>query len=259
MTIGEFYSELVRRYPESLRCQWDNDGMMCSGDLSAPVKRIMVALDATAYTIDAAAEAGCNVLLTHHPLLFRGVKSVTEDNLSGGRILRALKKDVSVISLHTRLDAGECGVNDTLASLIGLTDTEPFGDADSPTIGRIGTLDESLPLNELARRVKNTLTAPCVTVTPSNSDPRPVRRIAVLGGAGKDLIAPALSRGADALVTGEVGYNARIDGAEMGLSIIEAGHFYTENPVVFRLSNLAREITGAETKMLTYDPTQYVI
>lgn len=258
MTIREFYSELSKRYPESLRCEWDNDGIMCSGDLDATVERIMVALDATAHTIDAAADAGCNVLLTHHPLLFRPVKSITEDTLSGERVLRALKKNVSVISFHTRLDAGEGGVNDTLASLIGLTDIHPFGDSECPTIGRIGTLSESVALGDFACRVKSALDAPSVTVTPSEND-RPIRRVAVLGGAGKDMIAPALALGADALVTGEVGYNARIDGAEMGISIIEAGHFYTENPVVSRLSTLAKEISDAEVIPLTYDPTRYVI
>lgn len=259
MTIREFYNELSKRYPESLRCEWDNDGIMCSGDLDATVERIMVALDATAHTIDAAADAGCNVLLTHHPLLFRPVKSITEDILSGERVLRALKKNVSVISLHTRLDAGEGGVNDTLAALIGLTDIQPFGDAECPTIGRIGALDENMTLDDFARRVKRALGASSVTVTPSAESDFPVRRIAVLGGAGKDMIAPALTLGADVLVTGEVGYNARIDGAEMGISIIEAGHFYTENPVVFQLSALAKEISSAEIIPLTYDTTRYII
>jgi putative NIF3 family GTP cyclohydrolase 1 type 2 len=81
----------------------------------------------------------------------------------------------------------------------------------------------------------------------------------VLGGAGKDLIAPALALNADVLVTGEVSYNARIDGAEMGLSIIEAGHFYTENPVIAHLCALAREISGVDAVPLTYDPTRYIV
>ena len=178
MTIREFYAEISKRYPESLRCEWDNDGIMCSGDLDAPVKKIMVALDATAHTIDAAADAGCNVLLTHHPLLFRPVKSITDDSISGDRVLRALRRNVSVISLHTRLDTGDGGVNDTLASIIGLADVHPFGDDDCPTIGRIGMLSQSVPLRDFALSVKKALVAPCVTVTQADST-SVVRRVAV--------------------------------------------------------------------------------
>ena len=110
MTVRELYEGLTELWPLSLSCSWDNDGIMASRDTRAEAKRILVSLDASADAIRHAAENGFDVLLTHHPMLFRGVKNVTPDTVGGMRVLEAVGAGLSVISLHTRLDAGKNGV-----------------------------------------------------------------------------------------------------------------------------------------------------
>lgn len=242
MTIGELYAKLEELYPCSLRCPWDNDGLMLCPDPARPVERVMLALDATGAALDAAARADCSLLLTHHPLLFRPLRSLHPGTLAGRRVVCAWQKNVSVLSLHTRLDAGEGGVNDALLRILGLKRCGVFGDAESPSIGRIAELAEPLSAHAFAEHVRKSLGCTAVSLTGD----RPVRRIAVLGGDGKDLISSAMEAGADTFVTGAAGYNAALDAAESGMNVIEAGHYHTEAPVLPHLAALCREFADAE-------------
>jgi len=243
MNLQSLIDELERRWPHTLRCAWDNDGWMVCRDPEAPVRRVMLALDATAAAIGAAEEAGCDLLLTHHPLLFRPLSSLTPQSLSGRRTLAALAANVSVFSLHTRLDAGDGGVNDALAARLTLPVLGKFGDEESPSLGRLAARPDGLPgePDAFAAFVRARLGAPFVRRTGA----RVPARIALVGGSGKDLIGPALAAGADTLVTGEVGYNAALDAAEAGLMILEAGHYFTEAPVLETLAEVCRGTADA--------------
>ena len=247
MTVKEFHDKLSELYPRSLSCSWDNDGIMVSGDLSAEVKRVLVALDATSDVILTAAEGGFDTVLVHHPMLFRGAKSVTEESYAGRRVLTALNAGISVISLHTRLDAGEGGVNDTLAHVLGFEPDSCFGDDNCPTLGRYADVDP-ISADALVALVKEKLGVPAVRVTGSLD--RKIRRIGFCGGDGKDFVPLALSIGCDAFITGDAGYNMALDAGEDGLLTIEAGHYHSEFPVCGRLAALAREIAGAEAEIM---------
>lgn len=244
MTLLDFYRELSSLYPEALSCPWDNDGIMCSADTSKEVSRVLVCLDATDDAISYAAENGFDTVLCHHPMIFKGVKSVTDGNVMGGSIITCIKNGISVISLHTRLDAGEGGVNDCLANALGLTDIVPFGDEESPTLGRIGSTDETTA-ESFAEKVKASLGVKAVNLYSGGK----VSKVAVCGGSGKDFVFPALRAGADAIVLGECSYNVALDAASEGLTVIEAGHYYTEITVLERLAELAKNIAGAETEL----------
>lgn len=248
MTVIEFYNKLCELYPSNLSASWDNDGLMCCHDRNAPIKKVLVSLDATEVAIDYAKENGFDLLLTHHPLIFRGIKELNDFHTIGRRVLSAIGADISVISLHTRLDAGEGGVNHILASLLGLTDITEFGDSDCPTLGRIGSTDISSP-NAFAEKIKNSLNAPSISAYIAG----PVHRVAVVGGAG-DLCNEALLAGADTLVTGECGYNKALDAAESGLNVFLAGHYFTEMPVCQKLKELSENLAGAETEVFTKIP-----
>ncbi len=245
MTVSDFYSVLKEMYPDSLSCPWDNDGLMVCRDPLAPVKKTAVALDATVSVIEKAAELGCDTLLVHHPMIFRKLSSLTAESYVGRRIFAALDSGISVISLHTRLDAGAGGVNDCLCDTLGLTNVSAFGDAEAPEIGRIGDFEETEPEN-FALHVKQALAAPFVEAYVCRAS----RRIAVLGGGGGDFIVPAIDAGADTIVVGEAGYNSAQDGAEAGINVIIAGHFYTENPVCRQLERLARTIANSQVYVL---------
>jgi len=255
MTIRELYEKLDELYPRSLCCEWDNDGLMFCPDPGRPVTRVMIALDATRGAIEAAAREKCELLLTHHPMLFRPLRSLTPLDLSGSRVMDAWNGGVSVISLHTRLDAGKDGINDALAKRLGLTVRGTFGDEESPELGRIAEL--RIPKDPLAfaEHVRSMLGCEAVQLTGN----RTVQRIAMVGGDGKDFIRPAMKAGADTFITGAAGYNMALDAAEEGLNIIEAGHYHTEAPGLDRLAQLSRDLAGAQCFFYDSNLTRTVV
>lgn len=236
MTVYELYTALNEKIPPALSCEWDNDGMMCVPDPNRTVRRILVALDATQAAEDAARAGNYDVILTHHPLIFKGVRHLTPDEPVSARLLRLASDGISVLSFHTRLDAVAGGVNDTLAALLALHDTIPFGECD---IGRVGTLAAPMDAETFAGQVKRLLGAPFVLLADAGA---PVCRVAVMGGEGGDDVEAAKEAGADTYLSGRLGYHTMTDAPEGGMNLIEAGHFYTENPVCATLQRMVKEI-----------------
>ena len=241
MTVNELYARLCERIPASLSCSWDNDGLMCCPDGSREVRAVLIALDVTGDTVRYAAENGYDVIISHHPFIFKGLKAVSNDNFVAAKAIDLIRNGISVMSFHTRLDAVNGGVNDILAKLLELKDTEPLVNGDE-AIGRIGELDSKTALSLFAKKVKCALGAPCVLYADSG---KPVKRVAVLGGEGGDDIAAAIASGADTYVSGRLGYHNMTDAPEMGINLIEAGHFYTEDPVCSFLAELVSDIDGS--------------
>lgn len=224
MKLNELYKVLNEKYPASLRCEWDNDGIMCTSNLQAEVKRVLVALDVTMDTVQYAIDNSFDTIISHHPLVFRGQKSLTPSSFTQNKLINLIRNNISVLSFHTRLDAAQGGVNDVLAGLIGLESV--FVDPKDP-IGRVGFLKEKLTLKGFAKKVKSILGSDVVLYS-GNMD---VYKVYVVGGDGKDLIDNAILAGCDTILTGRASYNTAIDAKDMGLNIVEAGHFFTENPV----------------------------
>ena len=254
MTIRELYNALDEMFPRSLSCSWDNDGLMVCSDPDKEIKRVLLALDASNEAIEYAIKEGCQVLLTHHPMLFRPMRNVTPDFLSGDRTLAAIKADLAVMSFHTRLDAGQGGVNDALCETLGLTAAGSFGDSEAPGLGRIAHLDKEMSLADFAARVKEALG--CSMVQYSGN--RPVKIVAMVGGGGGDFIYPAKDAGADTYITGDTGYNVTLDAADDGINIIQAGHYHTEAPVLSRLADVCRTLAGAECLFFDSNPIKVV-
>lgn len=254
MTIRELYNALDEMFPRSLSCSWDNDGLMVCSDPDKEIKRVLLALDASNEAIAYAIKEGCQVLLTHHPMLFRPMRNVTPDFLSGDRTLAAIKADLAVMSFHTRLDAGQGGVNDALCETLGLTAAGSFGDSEAPGLGRIAHLDKEMSLADFAAWVKEALG--CSMVQYSGN--RPVKIVAMVGGGGGDFIYPAKDAGADTYITGDTGYNVTLDAADDGINIIQAGHYHTEAPVLSRLADVCRTLAGAECLFFDSNPIKVV-
>lgn len=209
---------------------------MCCPDSEKVVEKILLSLDVTDKTVDAAVSGGYDLILTHHPLIFSPVKSLSDQTPAGRRLIRLVQNGISVFSFHTRLDALEGGVNDVLAEQIGLFDVRPFG-LPGEEIGRIGFVAPA-SFAEFAERVKSVLGAPVLEVVDSG---RGVGKVALVGGAGKDYLSEAIRLGADTYLTGEMGHHADLDAADAGINLILAGHHYTEFPVLERLRQLALE------------------
>ena len=241
MKIKELYGRLEARIPRELSCEWDNDGLMVSGDTEAEVRRVLIALDITAEVVDRAVSGGYDTVISHHPLVFRPLKAVTPEIPVAKKVIALLRAGITAMSFHTRLDAVCGGVNDTLAQALGVQDPVPFGNG-SETIGRIGTLEAPMTLEAFAERVKKVTGVPFVLVSDGG---RPVERVAILGGSGSSDVAAAEKAGADTYLSGEIAHHHLTDAPERGMNHVAAGHFHTENPVCETLAEMLREIDGS--------------
>lgn len=240
MTVRDIYEKLCDRIPEELREEWDNDGIMCLSDEYKDIHRALVALDVTEEIVEYAIDNGFDLILSHHPLVFRPISAIDPENHVARKLIKLISAGVSVISLHTRADKVKGGVNDCLATLIGLCDVEPFGDE---CLGRIGRLEMEMGLDEFATHVKEVLGTEHVVISDAYN---PVYTVALVGGDGKDFVKEAIEIGADTYISGRIGYNVMEEAAEMGINLIEAGHYATEFPVTAFFSRL---LTRIDSKM----------
>ena len=242
MTVTELYKNFCEYLPEDLRCEWDNDGIMVCPDSGAEVKKVLVALDVTEEIVDYAIECGFDLIVSHHPLIFRPLNTVTEENHISRKVVKLIANAISVFSFHTRADRAKGGVNDRLADVIGIKNAVPFGE---DGLGRIGNLPEEYELEIFADAVKLSLGADMIKISDGYNA---VKRVAVVGGDGKDFVKAALEMGADTYVSGRLSYNVMAEAAEMGINLIEAGHFFTEQPVTEFFSEIISK----------FDPNVYV-
>lgn len=236
-TVQELYSYLDKMIPSHLSCEWDNDGLMVCPDKYASVERVLLALDITAQVIEYAAQEGFDTVISHHPLIFKPLKNISGEDHVSSKIITLVKNGINAMSFHTRLDALDGGVNDTLASSLDLEDVEILpGDTDM--IGRIGNLKSPADPEEFSLFVKDQLGAKSVNLVNAQLE---VSRVALCGGDGKGLLSAAYKAGADTYITGSMSYNSMIDAAEFPINVIEAGHFFTENQVLHLLADMIEE------------------
>lgn len=220
--------------PSKLKEDYDNVGLMV-GDSNEEVTSILVALDATLEVIEEAIEKKCNLILTHHPILFLKPKTITNDSLLGKKIIKLIKNNISVYSSHTNLDSVEGGINDIAAQILGYDEFTIIEKTSVPEynngkngIGRLIKLNTPVKLRELCEKVKNTFNTPFVRYT--GEDDKEINTIAIINGSGEDFFAISKAKGADCIITGDTTYHYTSDVKEEGIAVIDAGHFATEWP-----------------------------
>ena len=236
MTVRQIYEKLAERIPDYLAEEWDNDGIMCCPDEVTEVRRAIVTLDVTEEIVDYATDNGFDLILSHHPLVFKPLPSLDCENNISRKLIKLVREGVGVISLHTRADRVRGGVNDCLAAAIGLCDVEALSDGG---LGRIGHLDTECDLEEFAHRVKSALGADKITVSDAHN---PVYTVAIVGGDGKEFVKEAYEAGADTYLSGRIGYNVMEEANELGINLVEAGHYFTEFPVTAFFARLLNKI-----------------
>lgn len=250
---------LERIAPKRLAEEWDNPGLLV-GSPAQKVERVLVCLDVTEAIADRAAQEGCQLIISHHPVIFRGIKKVRTDQPIGRLLQKLLKNDIAVFAAHTNLDIARGGVNDVLAGRLGLKDIVPFdkvkkGEEESvDSLGRMGRLEKPVSAEEFAAAAAKALDAPFVRL--AGNAGRRIEKVALCSGAGSEFIQKAAFLGADAYVTGDVRYHEAQSAAELGLALVDAGHFPTEFPVVEVLAarlgeELARQGKGGAVEILT--------
>ena len=230
--VCDVLAAVERLAPPEFKMEWDNVGLLC-GEKKAEVHKVLVALDPFLTVCEEAEEIGADLIVTHHPLIFTAPRSVTDGDSVGRSILFLARHCIAAINAHTNLDQAHGGVNDRLAEVLGLqnvTVLEPEGtDRQGRPWGllRAGDRPESTAA-ELAAFVKETLRCSGLRYVDGG---RPITRVAVGGGACADAVRAVSDVGCDALVTADAKYNQFWDAQDLGLTLIDAGHFETENPV----------------------------
>lgn len=242
--VRELYDFLNSKFPPSYSSEWDNDGLMVSDDPNREVIRVLCVLDVTDEVVDHAISNDFDVIVSHHPLIFKPLAGINCCDPKSSRALKCIKNKITVMSFHTRLDAVPGGVNDVFAKLMGLTDVETL-EADGEAVCRIGNLQYAKSPAEFAAAAKKALQAERILYAESGSV---VKRVAVCGGDGKDFVKAVKAAGADSYITGQLSYNIMMEASEIGLNLFEAGHFHTEDFICSYLTLLIlKEYTQVQT------------
>ena len=233
-TVADILAFVENIAPASMKMSWDNVGLLC-GRKEKEVKKVLVALDPFRSVIEEAIDIGADCIVTHHPLIFRnGLMAVNEDTEAGCCVLTLIEHGIAAINAHTNLDVAAEGVNEVLARTLGLNDIaviNPEGeDAQGRPYGllRCGTVGE-ITLKAFLTGVKEKLDCDGLRYVDSG---KPVRKIAVGGGSCAGEMMEAVNAGCDTFVTADVKYNQFREAYELGLNLIDAGHFHTENPAM---------------------------
>ena len=210
VTVQEILQELKAFAPTELACSWDNVGLL-AGDREQETDTVYIALDATDEVIDAAAAAGAQLLLTHHPMIFGGLKSVTKDDYTGERLIRLIRGGISYYAMHTNYDV--LGMADLAAGMLELTETEVLEEVlNGEGIGRTGRLPRAMTLEECAQHVKTCFSLPNVRIFGELN--KMVTTAAVSPGSGKSMARPAFEAGVDVLISGDIDHHTGIDMAD---------------------------------------------
>lgn len=253
--VKDIFHYLDSIAPFATQLDFDNAGFLV-GRGDRQVHRLLVSLDITEEVAREAVERGAELVVSHHPVIFHPAKSVTDADPVGRTLLALIEGGVAAICAHTNLDASVGGVNDALAQRLGLTDLsvlEPSGvDGEGRPIGigRVGTLagGEAPGLTAFAAQVKEALGANGVRYVDAG---KPVRRVAVGGGACGDMLELARAQSCDTFVTSDVKYNQFLDARDLGVNLIDAGHYPTENVVCPVLVQKLREAFPEVEVLLT--------
>jgi dinuclear metal center YbgI/SA1388 family protein len=264
LRVSELLALLDEVAAFSLAESWDNVGLMV-GDPDGAVDGILVCLDASLQVLQEATEKNCNVILSHHPLIFQPLKALRTDDPVSALAVEAAKRGFAIISCHTNLDVVTPGVSDALAAALGVADGEPLAKKEGEAavgFGKIGSLRQAAAGDDFIRMVLDSLSLPSVKV--AGRLPELVQKIAVCGGSGSDLVKLAHARGADLYVTGEVKHSAALWAKAKDFCVIDAGHYATEQVVVPVLAGLlagllekrSYQVLVAES-LVFFDPFTY--
>jgi dinuclear metal center YbgI/SA1388 family protein len=242
MTINNILSVLEAVAPPYLQESYDNAGLIV-GDPEASVTGVLFCLDSTEAIVDEAVSLGCNLIVAHHPIVFRGLKRLNGSNYIERTVIKAVRENVAIYAIHTNLDnVHRQGVNAKIAEKIGLSDTrilapKPGNDAGIGA-GLLGRLSQPMSEEAFLDHVKNVMKTNCIRHTALRG--RPVSSVAVCGGSGSFLLADALRAGADAFVTADFKYHEFFD-AEGRLVIADIGHYESEQFTIELLCDIIRE------------------
>lgn len=216
--------------PKILKEDFDNVGLMV-GDKEKEVKKVLLALDCTLDVIEEAKEKSIDLIITHHPLIFKKPNSITTETLLGKKIIKLIQNDISLYSSHTNLDSAKNGLNETIVKVLGFEKSEILElnknsrKDKKDGIGRLVTLDKEIYIEDLIKQVKEKLNIKALRVVLGTNS---INKIAIINGSGQDFFDIAIKNGANCIITGDTTYHYASDYKEMGITIVDVGHFASE-------------------------------
>lgn len=260
--VSEIIREMEKIAPPFLKESYDNVGLMV-GDENKEVKKILFALDCTKAVVSEAKENNIDMIITHHPLIFRKPSRIVYSDLQGYKIIELIKNDIALYSSHTNLDSVKGGINEEITKMLGfenstLIDSSKIKGYEDSGIGRIVNLEEEIEIDDVVNLVKEKLKIKNLRVAKGKNK---VNKIAIINGSGQDYFSHAASLGVDCIITGDTSYHFVSDYKEMGISIIDAGHFGTEwlvfLNVMKKIEDKFKEIEFIHSKV-SEDPYEFI-
>lgn len=250
MKCLELIQKLETLAPPACACEWDNVGLL-AGWHEKEIRRVMIALDATDEVVEAAVRMRADLLLTHHPMIFKPLKKVNDGDFIARRVMELIQYNVNYYAMHTNFDAAPGCMADLAADRLGLTDQsvlevmgtmETEGKTVEYGIGKVGLLPSPMTVKEVALAVKERFGLPFITVYGEEAVKETVSRVAIAPGSGKSSISYAEKAGAEVLITGDIGHHDGIDAAANHLAVLDAGHYGIEHIFIdFMADYLRRE------------------
>ena len=222
MKLKNIAEIIENEFPLDTAYEWDNCGILL-GDGEREIKRVLLSLDVNDSVLKEAQAAGADLILSHHPILFNGIKRITAETPDGALLLNLTKSNIAVYAAHTNCDVGKNGINARLAAVFGLCGTEFL---EENGLGRIGNLENPVSFCDFVAFAKKVLKTPCVRICGDKT--ASVRRVAVASGACSESIPTAVKKGADVIITADMKYHEMITALELGICVIDAGHYPTE-------------------------------
>jgi dinuclear metal center YbgI/SA1388 family protein len=248
--VKEIYEALDKIAPFDAAMDYDNVGLLI-GDEDAEVRGVVVSLDVTQGVIEEAVRKNANLIISHHPVIFEPMKSCLINDIP----YMAIKNEVNIICAHTNLDFAERGVCRCLADALGVKNLKPLGfykkNGDDLPYGLIGEIEVEMNSKEFASYVKKCLNCEGLRYTESKKS---VKTVALCSGGAGEFIFDAISKHADAYVTGEIKYHEILEAVKNDVTVVDAGHFNTEDiammPLVYMLSGLFNEVKFSKSEIL---------
>ena len=230
MKLDTIISILEKKFPRSYAEEWDNVGLLI-GRKNLEVNKIQLSLDVSEEVIDKAIENNVNLIVSHHPIIFKDIKRINSDSVLGRKILKLIENKIAVYSMHTNLDSAVDGLNELVGEKLGLM----FGEIIDKEIrngveygiGRIYSLEKKIEIDYFIEHLKSSLNLTKIIVAGKRK--KIIEKIAIVNGSGSEYWKKARVLGADILVTGDLKYHDALDAKENGMIIVDIGHYESES------------------------------
>lgn len=251
LKVKDIIGNLEKKYPKANAESWDNVGLIV-GKLNQEVRKVQLSLDATDKAIENAIKNSADLIITHHPMIFKPVKTITTMDNLGRKIIKLIENNKSLYAMHTNLDSSKDGLNDYILNLLEVENSKVIdvNEFDNEVgIGRLYILSKEMNIDEYATFVKNSLKIKNIRIISENRE-KIIKKVALINGSGMSYWRKVKSLGADLFITGDIEYHDALDAKEAGINVFDIGHFESENCFV---ELLRKDIEGMGIEIITFN------